>query len=96
MLSIRRLHGGGLDVCDIRTCSGLGDGDTDADLAGDERCDEPVAQLLVAELDDGGDTEGETNSDGSRGSASSTSRELRGVRLGMKGGRGRAYLVDVD
>lgn len=76
VLSVRRLHGGGLDVCNIGSCSGLGDGDTDADLAGDERCDEAVAQLLVAELDDRGNTEGETNSDGTRGTASSTSCKL--------------------
>lgn len=73
VLSVRRFHGGGLDVGDIGTCSGLGDGDTDADLAGDERSDEAVAQLLVAELDDGRKTEGESNGDGSCRAASSTS-----------------------
>jgi hypothetical protein len=76
VLAVLGLLGGGLDVCDIGTCSWLRNGDTDADLALDERCDKAVAQLLVAELDDGGDTEGEANSDGSSGATSSTASEL--------------------
>lgn len=76
VLAVSRLHGGGLDVRDIRTCSGLSDGDTDADLSLDERCDKAVAQLLVAEFDNRGETEGKTNSNRPRRAASSTSRKL--------------------
>lgn len=77
VLPIRRHLGAGLDVCDIRTCSGLGDGNTDADLASDEGCDKAVLQLLVAELDDWGKTEGEANGDRPCRATSSTARELR-------------------
>jgi hypothetical protein len=96
VLAILGLLGGSLDVCDIGTCSWLSDGDTDADLALDERCDKAVAQLLVAELDDGGNTEGKANSDGSSGTASSTTSELRTLDMAWIGGVGGAYLVDED
>lgn len=43
MLAVLGLHGGGLNVSDIRTRSRLSDSNANADLAGDERCDEAVA-----------------------------------------------------